>query len=54
MPTPEEDEEGWVGTRLVEPLSILGAAFGALLVATGAGWWLHHTFVVPTRPRRTP
>lgn len=58
-PTPrsdlyEPDGEGWAGTRLVEPLSTLAAAVtGAALVASGIGWWLHHTFVAPTRARRS-
>ena len=52
-PTPDEDEEGWAGTRLIEPLTVLGAAIGALLTAAGLGWWLHHTFVVPSRPPRS-
>ena len=34
---------------------IIGAALcGAASVAIAFGWWLHHTFIVPSRPRRTP
>jgi hypothetical protein len=45
-------DEGWAGTKTTDQIAAFW--FGALTVATGAAWWLHHTFVVPTRPRRTP
>lgn len=40
---------------LVPVEQIIGAVvLGALAVVTGFGWWLHHAFIVPSRPRRTP
>ena len=39
---------------LVPVDQIIGAVvLGALTVLAGFGWWVHHTFVVPSRPRRT-
>lgn len=53
MPTqPDEDELGLA--YLLPVYTIAARAFGALTVLAGFGWWIHHTFVVPSRPRRTP
>lgn len=49
----DDFEEGLA--YLVPTEQIIGAVvLGALSVLAGFGWWLHHTFVVPSTPRRTP
>jgi hypothetical protein len=50
-PPEEEDELGL--DYLLPVYTIAARLFGALTVVAGFGWWLHHTFVVPSRPRRT-
>jgi len=48
----DDFEEGLA--YLVPTEHIIGAVvLGAASVLAGFGWWLHHTFVTPTR-RRTP
>ena len=51
-------DEGWAGTTTTDVIlkaACIGAVvLGAASVLAGFGWWLHRTFIVPSRPRRTP
>lgn len=49
----DDDEEGLAGLVPVDHI-IAAVLVGAITVLAGFGWWIHHTFIVPSQPRRTP